>query len=151
MAKVPPIRHTFLYAAPPERVFSALTSAAQLKKWFAERAEVSAREGGRYHLTWGEYTMQGRVTAAVRPKRLHIDWVDRFPNGKTFETEARFELRAKGKGTVLKLTHRGFRGGKKWIALYGAIESGWAYYLLNLRAFLEQGLDLRSTADELSA
>jgi hypothetical protein len=47
------------------------------------------------------------------------------------------------------LTHRGFKSGKKWIALYGSIQSGWTFYLTNLRSVLERGVDLRRKFDVL--
>jgi hypothetical protein len=92
--------------------------------------------------------MRGKVKTADPSKTLRVQWVDRF-EGKVLETEARFVLVKRGKGTQLTVTHRGFKAGKKWVALYGAIESGWAYYLTNLRSVLEHGIDLRSDRDQL--
>ncbi len=149
MAKIPRIQQTYQFAASPERVFAALTEAGQLVKWFSEKATVTPRKGGGYRLTWGEYTMRGRVTSIERPKKLVLAWIDRFPGGKVFETEAQFSFAKRGKGTLLTLTHRGFKSGKKWVALYGAVQSGWAYYLLNLKSFLDHGVDLRSAHDAL--
>ncbi len=150
VAKIPAIEHIFYYALPPERVFSALTEPDQLAKWFVEKAVVSPKAGGAFRLTWpGGFSMKGKVRAFERPKKLHLEWRDRFPGKKTFVTEARFSLRKKGKGTLLTITHRGFKSGKSWVALYGGIESGWAYYLTNLRSVLEHGTDLRTKFDAL--
>lgn len=41
--------------APPERVFAALSDAAQLRAWFAEHAEVEPRVGGAYRF-WGRHS-----------------------------------------------------------------------------------------------
>lgn len=41
--------------APPERVFAALSDAAQLRAWFAEYAEVEPRVGGAYRF-WGRHS-----------------------------------------------------------------------------------------------
>lgn len=151
MAKVPPVEHTFYYAAPPTTVFAALTEPAQLARWFVEKATISPRKGATFRLTWrGGYSMKGKVKGAVPPKRLVLTWNDEFENGKVLKTEVRFDLRKKGKGTLLTVTHRGFKDGKKWVALYGGIESGWAHYLTNLRSVLEHGTDLRSDLDSLS-
>ena len=150
MAKVPAIQHTFYYAVPPKRVFAALTEPAELAKWFVESAVMRPKKGSSFLLTWrGGYRMKGKVRAYVAPTKLQLDWVDRLEGGKTFETQALFSLKKKGKGTLLSLTHRGFKSGKKWVALYGGVESGWAYYLTNLRSVLEHGIDLRSELDEL--
>jgi len=150
MAKSPTIQQTFYYAVPPERVYAALTEPAELVRWFADQAKVAAKKGGAYRLTWSTgYTMRGRVKRAEAGKALVVDWVDRFEGGKVFETEARFALAKRGRGTQLSVTHRGFKSGKKWVALYGAVQSGWAYYLTNLRSVLEHGIDLRSDRDAL--
>jgi len=151
MAKIGPIEQTYYLAAPPERVFAALTEPEELAKWFVEKAEFTPKKGGTFRLRWaGGYTLKGRVRAIEPPKKLALDWIDRFEGGKVFETEARFAIKKKGKGTLLTVTHRGFKSGKQWIALYGAIQSGWAYYLSNLRSVVDHGVDLRSELDALA-
>ena len=150
MAKIPTIEQTFYYAAPPERVYSALTESNELIRWFADKASVVPRKGGAFRLTWSTgYSMRGKVKSVDPGKRLQIAWVDRFERGKVFETEARFVFVKRGRGTQLTVIHRGFKSGKKWVALYGSIQSGWAYYLTNLRSVLEHGIDLRSDRDAL--
>lgn len=150
MAKIGPIEQTYRLAAPPERVFAALTDPEELVKWFVDKAEFSPKKGGSFRLKWAAgYSLKGRVKAIEPPKKLHLAWIDRFEGGKVFETEARFSLKKKGKGTLLTVTHRGFKSGKQWIALYGGIQSGWAYYLSNLRSVLDHGTDLRSEFDVL--
>jgi len=151
MAKPPAVEQTFYYAAAPAQVFAALTEPKGLRRWFLEDASIDLAKGAPFKFTWrGGYSMKGKVRA-VRPRRsVELAWVDRFGRGKVFKTVVRFELERKGSGTVLRLTHRGFKSGKKWVTLYGAIESGWAYYLTNLRSVLEHGVDLRSDLDVLS-
>ncbi len=150
MAKIPTIEHRFYYSASPRAVFAALTDPKQLTKWFVGKAVVGLREGGPYRLAWtGGYSMRGRVLAVEAPRKLRIEWNDRFPGKKVRTTEARFTVEKRGRGTLLTVSHRGFRSGKSWIALYGGVESGWAYYLTNLRAYLEHGIDLRSELDQL--
>jgi len=150
MAKIPSIEHTFYYAVSPERLFSAFTDPEELAKWFVEKAVIAPRKGSDFRLTWaGGYKMRGRVKNVEPAKKLFLTWVDRFEKGKTFETEARFTFTKKGRGTLLTISHRGFKSGKRWVSLYGGIESGWAYYLLNLRSVLEHGVDLRSEQDLL--
>ncbi len=151
MVKIPRIQQTFYYAAAPAKVFASLTEPQQLTRWFVEKAVMTPRKGSPFRFTWGSYTLRGKVNAVKAPSKLVLQWVDRFPGGKMLETQARFELQKKGKGTLLTVTHRGFKSGKKWLALYGAIQSGWAYYLTNLRSVLEHGVDLRSEFDALSS
>jgi uncharacterized protein YndB with AHSA1/START domain len=150
MAKIPPIEQTFYYAVPPEKLFTEFIEPTELSKWFVEKAEFRAKKGGTFRFTWpGGYTMRGKVKTVDPPKKLHLLWVDRFGRGRVFETEARFTFTKRGKGTQLSLSHRGFKSGKKWVALYGGIQSGWAYYLTNLRSVVEHGIDLRSERDAL--
>jgi len=150
MAKIPAIEQTYYYAAPPERVFASLTEPAELSKWFVEKAVMPRRKGATFRLSWkGGYSMKAKVLAFEAPEELRLEWLDRFETKKVFATEARFTLRKKGKGTLLTLTHRGFKSGKRWISLYGSIQSGWTFYLTNLRSVLERGIDLRRKFDVL--
>jgi len=150
MAKIPAVHQTFYYAVPPRRVFSALTRPRDLTRWFVAKATFVPKKGSTFQLAWrGGYVLKGRVSSAVAPRKLDLEWIDRFSGGKTFRTEVRFEIAKKGKGSLLSVTHRGFKTGKKWTALYGGIQSGWAYYLTNLKSVLEHGIDLRSDLDSL--
>jgi uncharacterized protein YndB with AHSA1/START domain len=150
MAKPSTIHQSYYFSVPPAKVFAALTDPKLLPKWFVAKAAFTPRKGGTFRLNWGGgYAMRGRVLAYDPPKKVHLAWIDRFEGGRVFETEARFALARQGKGTLLSLTHRGFKSGKKWVALHSAIASGWAYYLVNLKSVLQHGNDLRSSSDSV--
>jgi uncharacterized protein YndB with AHSA1/START domain len=150
MAKIPSIEQTYLIAAPPAKVFAALTRPRDLSRWFVESAVVELRKGGAYRLTWSaEFSMKGKVRSFSSPTKLVLDWHDRMPDGTTFDTVARIKLRRRGNGTVLTVTHEGFRSGKAWVRIFGGVNSGWAYYLQNLKSVLEHGTDLRNATDQL--
>ena len=150
MAKIPSIEQTYYYAATPERIFAALTEPSELSKWFVEKAVVPHRPGSVFRLTWkGGFTMKGKVLDFEAPTRLRLRWVDRIDEKKVFETEVEFSVKKKGSGTLLTVKHRGFKSGKRWIGLYGSIQSGWTFYLTNLRSVLERGIDLRRKFDVL--
>jgi uncharacterized protein YndB with AHSA1/START domain len=151
MAKIPTIEQTYYLAVPPGKVFAALTEPKGLTAWFLDSAELDLSDGAPFRFVWrGGHTMKGKVREVRPPRRLELAWIDRFPGEKVFRTVARFELRKRGRGTLLTLTHRGFKSGRKWVALYGAIEAGWAHYLTNLRSVLEHGTDLRSDLDAIT-
>jgi uncharacterized protein YndB with AHSA1/START domain len=150
MGRIPTIEQIHYFAVPPAKVFAALTQPKQLVRWFVARAEIDLREGGEFRLSWGPgASMKGKVKSFTSPSKLVVSWHDKLPGGRSFDTVARLRLRKKGKGTVLTVTHEGFRSGKSWIWVYGQIQSGWAYYLLNLKSVLEHGTDLRSPEDRL--
>ena len=150
MAKPPAVEQTFYYAVPAAQVFGALTEPKGLCRWFLEDAEIELRKGAPFRFTWvGGYSMKGKVRKFRAGRSVEFAWNDRFPRGKVFRTVARFELQRKGSGTLLSLRHSGFKSGRKWWLLRGAIQSGWAYYLTNLKSVLEHGTDLRSEHDSV--
>lgn len=67
--------------ADPGRIFTALTSRAEVEQWFAEHARVDPTPGGSYRF-WGRHTIgtpdesgaTGRVIAVEPNVRLEFDW-----------------------------------------------------------------------------
>src|SRR3712207_5917112 len=80
-------------AAPPERVFRALTDPAEVAKWWgdpttypATQWELDARAGGRWLSRWknvadgAEFALGGEVLQAQPPNLLVVTWRDdRYP------------------------------------------------------------------------
>jgi uncharacterized protein YndB with AHSA1/START domain len=150
MAKAPAVEETFYYGVPAAQVYAALTEPKGLCRWFLEDAEFELREGASFRFTWvGGYSMKGKVRKFRAGKTVELAWNDRFPRRKVMKTVARFELKREGSGTLLTLRHSGFKSGRRWWLLRGAIQAGWAYYLTNLKAVLEHGTDLRSEHDSV--
>jgi uncharacterized protein YndB with AHSA1/START domain len=135
--------HTFSVVLPaePHRVFAALTSAAELERWFAEHVEVDARIGGTFR-SWGRYTYGtpqpagGAITAFEPDRRLGFAWTfDGVPSRVDWQLD-----RAKDDAdkTRLSLTHRFDR-------LSGAaherelVEDLWRLIFGNLDAHLRGG------------
>ena len=142
------ITQTYFYEATPDTVFGALTEPKQLKSWFLKSARIKPVEGSDYTFAWEGYDRQkGKVVKVVPNRLLVLTWPNSF-KGKAFMTDARFTLREKGGGTLLTVRHTGFEEGDDWVWLYGAVQSGWAYFLTNLKSVLAQGKDLRSKYDE---
>lgn len=54
--------------APSDRLFAALTSPEELRRWFAESVEIGTAVGGPYRF-WGRYTL-GLPTAALATQRI---------------------------------------------------------------------------------
>lgn len=142
------ISQSYYFDAPPTKVFAALTEPNQLVRWFLSKAKVDLRKGGKIEFTWeGGHRMVGKVMRVAADKEVAYAWHDDLGKGKEAKTMAEFKVSKKGKGSMLKLSHGGFGESKEWTELYGAIQSGWAYYLTNLKSVLLTGTDLRSKHD----
>ncbi len=101
-------------AAPPERVFAAWLDPASLAEWMcpgsvaSATAEVDPRVGGTFRIVmkhgheaeehWGEYL------AIEPPWRVAFTWISAHTERRA--TVVTVELRARGTGTELILTHR---------------------------------------------
>jgi uncharacterized protein YndB with AHSA1/START domain len=65
-------RHECTLPAPPDRVFTALTQASELQRWFAEHAAVDLRPGGRFQF-WGKHTYGAPPTADERQQVTRLE------------------------------------------------------------------------------
>ena len=141
------VKQRYHFDVQPEEVFKALTKPKRLVKWFLEDARIKPKEGSSYTFSWSGGTSQtGRVEKVI-PNRLLVLFWPNTVKGKRFETQVSFRLSKKGKGTLLEVEHTGFKEGPDWVWLFGAIQSGWAYYLMNLKSVMNEGVDLRSKHD----
>lgn len=110
-------------AAPPERVFQALTDESQLMRWFTAAEcpvkfwKMDARPGGRYHYHTqpgsivvndvSEFDCQGEIVEFDPPRLLVYTWVGNWHDDKKLKTVVRWDLTPAGKGTRVKVTHSG--------------------------------------------
>ena len=115
-ASVPPLVMTRTFDAPPERVFDAWLSGADLGQWIgprgvrAEAQTLEARVGGRYRIVM--HTPDG-VNPAVggvyrelkRPSRMVFTWVWEHEKHETLVT---LTFKPVGKKTEMTLRHEGF-------------------------------------------
>ncbi|HEY7696763.1 MAG TPA: SRPBCC domain-containing protein [Vicinamibacteria bacterium] len=123
-------------AAPPSRVFEALTRASELERWFTEKAFVSETE--RRFDFWGRHTPGNpdreagshRLRAFEPEKRLAFEW-----NVRETDTTVEIALERSARGTSLRLTHDAPRRGATEISL----SDFWLLSFENLRRFVEGG------------
>ena len=111
-------------AAPPERVFQALTDPAQLMLWWVGTPkgalwEMDARPGGkwRYELTdpsrkkvlngVRDFKAHGEITEFDPPRVLAYTWLGNWHEHPERPSTARWELSATSTGTRVKVTHSG--------------------------------------------
>jgi uncharacterized protein YndB with AHSA1/START domain len=138
-------------AAPPERVFQALTDAAQLRRWFTNPScpvhlwEMDARPGGRYHYTTekgtvvvnnvSEFECHGEILEYDPPRLLAYTWIANWHDDKSRRTVVRWELAAKSGGTQVKVTHSGLAQEPTARKDYSG---GWPGVVEQLKKFIEK-------------
>ena len=98
-------------AAPVERVWSLLTEAEHLGKWFGDAgAEIDLRPGGALRLSWAEHgTVHGEVVAVEPHHRFAYRWAlvgNVLSPGNS--TLVEFTLEAEPEGTRLRVVESGF-------------------------------------------
>lgn len=113
-------------AAPPSRVFQALTEEKELAVWLAEEADVD--------LGAGVYTLSGpSLPSGTRTRLLGHDTDRSLTIGWTFDDgldrTVAFTLEPGGRGTRLKVTHE---GGPSWVGAAAGIGHLLGYAVGNL-------------------
>jgi len=110
-------------AAPPERVFRALTDASELKQWFtnpecpAKVWEMDPRLDGAYRYATekgsvvvngvDKFECHGHITEMDPPRLLAYTWFANWHDDSSRRTVVRWELTPKSGGTHVKVTHSG--------------------------------------------
>jgi len=125
--------------APVELVYRAFTNAQLLRQWFCDVATVAPKAGGRFYVAWhsgnallGKYLEVAPNEKVVLQVRSFDD-TDRSQITVTFSTQA--------EGTEVHLSD--VSDGGDWQKISQEIERGWHEALDNLKAVLEDGIDLR--------
>jgi len=109
--------------APAERIFKALTDAAELKRWFTNPEcpvkswQMDARVGGSYSYATekgsivvngvSEFKCQGEILECDPPRVLVYTWIASWHDDTSKRTVVRWELAPKQGGTHVKVTHSG--------------------------------------------
>lgn len=141
-------------AAPPERVFRALTDPAQLKVWFGDPScppkfwTMDARRGGSYSYATeksattingvNEFKCHGEILEFDPPRLLVYTWIANWHDDKQRKTTVRWDLTAAGSGTHVKVTHSGLVQEKVVREDY---RGGWPGVVESLKKFSEAGKD----------
>ena len=141
------IEITRTLAAPPGRVFRALTDADELSRWWTTTAESDPRSGGAFSYGFEfedasrNHTYTGAYLEVTPDERVSYPW-----QGGLGETTVDVRIRLAGAGTELTLTHSGWGGGAEWDEAVALHEQGWSFFLDNLVAYVDRGKDLRPSA-----
>ncbi len=124
--------------AVPSRVFRAWTVSKELNKWFTCGGSIEPRKGGTFRQIFLDGTTYDSQVLAVRKGTLL-----RFSFGKDEKVEVKIKKAGKGAECWLKQYDMKTGPNDKWNMHMGC-RIGWTFFLANLKAYLEHGIDLRS-------
>ena len=148
-----------LVAAPPARVFQAITDPAQTSQWWGQKglyrvtkSHADVRRGGTWYTSGvgddgTEFSVSGTYLEIDPPRLLVHTWNPSYSNLQ--ETVVRWELVPQeihglqshgpgkmGTGTLVKVRHSGFAGNTEACKSHG---EGWARVLGWMQQFVEAG------------
>jgi len=142
------IEQTIEVEAPPERVFVAFTEADELERWFPSGADSDARTGGAFEYRFRfpaeperDHRYGGTYHEVRAGEHVSYPWA-----GALGETRVDVTLEPAGDATTVRLVHGGWRDGTEWDESRRMHDEGWAFFLGNLKAYLEHGEDGRPAA-----
>ncbi len=121
--------------AAPEAVWTCLTEASELYRWFAPDVRITPGSGGSI---WVRWTADAEGTARItawQPDEYYQEWSEHRPDA-TLRIEWRLE--ADRDGTLVRVTHSGFGLSAEWNEEYDLANGGWSYFLQHLKCYLER-------------
>jgi uncharacterized protein YndB with AHSA1/START domain len=146
-------------AAPPERVFQAITDPKQMPLWWGQQGlyrvtqwKADLRPGGKWQsdgvgVDGSSFRVEGEYLEVDPPRLLVHTWIASF--AATLKTVVRWELEPRpvhglqhkgpqkvGTGTFVKIRHHGFAGIPEQAKSHG---QGWIRVLGWMQAFVEEG------------
>jgi uncharacterized protein YndB with AHSA1/START domain len=146
--------HAEMYiAAPPERVFAAISDPQQVPLWWGQKGMYTIsnwkgdlRAGGKWRsdgtgADGRSFHVEGEYLEVDPPRLLVHTWKPSF--SALPATIVRWELEATNGGTLLKLRHSGFAGNLEAATDHS---QGWTRVLGWMQAFVESGATVSSRA-----
>jgi uncharacterized protein YndB with AHSA1/START domain len=140
------IRSEITIAAPRERVWSLLTEAEHLGRWFGDAgADIDLRLGGEVILRWTEHGTTHGIVEAIEPQtRFALRWAPFKDPGGTVpvpgnSTLIEFTLASAGDGTQLTVVESGFDSLEcttdQRVGLLAGNTRGWSHELGELAGY----------------
>ena len=139
-------------AAPPERVFQALTDPRQLMHWWGQKGmyhhtgwRADVRPGGQWRsdgvsdVDGSPYHVSGEYAEVDPPRLLSFTWTASWMSSST--TLVRWELEPVDGGTLVRLRHSGFAGAPAQTQNH---YQGWIHVIAWMQAFVETGATVES-------
>jgi uncharacterized protein YndB with AHSA1/START domain len=154
----------FIHAG-PENVFEAWTKPGEIVKWFIAQAEYTTPRGGtragdetvqvgdRYHWRWHQkLDMHGEVLKVEDRSKFQFTFGEKVP-GSAEKILVTVQISQSGPDTtLLELTQENMADTPEahsgW---HLSCNLGWSFFMTNLKALLEHGIDLREHSQERAA
>lgn len=137
---------TIEIAAPPERVFRALTDPSELRHWWGSPEsyrvtdwQADVRVGGEWHCSGsgargGSFSVHGKFLELDPPRRLAYTWNPSWIKAPETTVAYRFTALDQGVRTRVEVRHSGFAGAT---AAREDHRAGWPSVLSSLRDWSE--------------
>jgi uncharacterized protein YndB with AHSA1/START domain len=138
-------------AAPPMRIFEALTDPRQVMTWWTsencqiEKFDLEPRHGGKWVYESAKTRLDvngvsrfhcaGEIIEYDPPRLLAYTWIANWHDDPGRRTVVRYELTAEEGGTQVKITHSGLI---QEAAAHKDYSGGWSGVLKNLKRFVEK-------------
>lgn len=124
--------------ASTDAVWQAISDAEELRRWFALDAAVEPGVGGSVTLSWGPESSGTARIDAWNPGE-HLRYIENWPGtDAAVPVAVDFTIETRAGVTVLRLVHSGFRSDDDWADYVDTVDSGWRYFLWNLKHYLER-------------
>jgi len=138
------VKQTMTIKSPQKVVFKALTQADELMRWFPTRVESDPRPGGKFKFAW-EFananengSQEGEYVEVVPNKKLSYTWT-----AESIPTLVTINLSETNGETTVDLDHSSVQDGADEKKLHEMHANQWGFFLMNLKSYLEAGMDLR--------
>lgn len=140
--KIDEIRREVVLDAPIERVWEAVTSADEVKKWFGDTAEIDLRPGGKAKFGWTDFGSfsEAVVVEVDPPHRFSYSWTaeSNTPYDETRATLVEYTLESDDDTTRLTMVESGFSRlpDEIYLDTLEGNTKGWAHELGELADFV---------------
>lgn len=122
--------------APVEKIYKMWTDSEKLCKWLPSDAKMNMEEGGNYEWSWTRgFKEKGKILSFKKPSRLSFTFADSICD---------VSIKRNKHGSLVKLHQYNIPETEKHKSdTHLRCNNNWTFYLINLKTYLEFGIDLR--------
>ena len=139
------IKQSVTIKSPRKQVFNALTQADELMRWVPTRSESDPQPGGKIILAWefenasDNGSQEGKYVEVVQNEKVSYTW-----DAGSVPTLVTFNLEEANGETSVELDHSTEQDDADEKKLQEDHANQWGFFLMNLKGYLEDGIDLRN-------